>query len=150
MTAHGRGSADPNYEKKFAYEVIREGEGVGTTEYADTLSEIAEASTKPGVRIGEVDEGFFAHEPENSNRKAWRSRGKVGRGRWERLVQRPPTLGQARRELEAVLDKLADDGFSIAGSADRSIRIVIGKREAVLAPRIGDPSFYSNGRQAGH
>lgn len=134
----GRGQ-DPNYDKVFAFQVIREGEGVGSTEYADTLREIAEASTRPGVRIGEVDEGFFAYEPENGNRKAWRSRGKVRRSRWERLVDRPMTLGQARRELELVLDRLSGEGFSVVGAQDGSLRIVIDSRAAVVAPRILQP-----------
>jgi hypothetical protein len=139
MSVHGQRETDPNYEKTYAYEVIGEGDEIGSTAYADTLREIAEASTRPGVRIGDVDEGFFAFEPENGNRKAWRSRGKVRRSRWERLMDRPMMLGQARKELELVLDRLADEGFSVAGAQDGSLRIVIDGKAALIAPRILQP-----------
>jgi hypothetical protein len=75
---------DANYNKIYAYQLIRKGERIGSTEYADTLEVIHEANARPGYYVSDVEEGFFAYEPENGNRKAWRSRGPVQRRKWER------------------------------------------------------------------
>lgn len=75
---------DPNYNKIYAYQLIRKGKRIGSTEYANTLEEIHKANATPGFYVGDVEEGFFAYEPENGGRKAWRSRGPVQRRKWER------------------------------------------------------------------
>jgi hypothetical protein len=125
-----------NYDKKYAYEIVRTGV-LGVTQYADTLEEIARASEQEGVRVDHVEEGYFDRDPANGNRPVWHVRGKIRPGRWERFVKRPQTLGEARRQLEAVLERLVDAGFGIEGRDDGAIVIkqASKKRPAVVAPR---------------
>jgi hypothetical protein len=81
-----------NYDKKFAYTYVRDGERIGETRYADSLDEIASVDRETGGRVTAVEEGFFAYEKENNYRLAWRSRGPVQRRKWAaecRLARRP-------------------------------------------------------------
>jgi hypothetical protein len=115
-------ASDVNYDKKYAYEIARTGI-LGVTQYAETPEEIATASEQDGVRVEHVEEGYFDRDPANGNRLAWHVRGKIRPGRWDRVVKRPQTLGEARRQLEAVRERLVGEGFGIEVRYDGAIVI---------------------------
>lgn len=93
MADPGRGF--PDYDKTFAYYLVGNGEKVGKMIWAGTLEEIAEADERAGSRVAYVDEGFFAYEPENENRLAWRVRGRVRRRLWAKEYRRLATSRSA-------------------------------------------------------
>jgi hypothetical protein len=71
-----------DYDKTYAYYVVRDGESSGQTVWAKTLEEITRVDEMSDRRVVYVEEGFFAYEPENDNRLAWRVRDRARRRLW--------------------------------------------------------------------
>lgn len=93
--------------------------------------DVAEASLEDEIRIGRVEEGFFWNGPYGDEPLRWSVRGRVSEHRWRRLVP----LAKAKRELEAVLDRLQGEGFGVSGRNDGTIGLIHQEGHAAIIAR---------------